>query len=382
MTGGPFSGSVSYVNSITNGVPLFSFPSPFLPTGTTATQNASGVNPNLKTPYTQQWNMTLERQVGSLGLRASYVGSRSVDLVYVRNLNEPAPSTTPFSTALYPNRLFSTISYKDNGGSDAYHALELLAQKKLGKGLTFNSGFTWSKDLTDTQDSGGGGASYSGQQIQNQFCRACEGARGALQPSRRFYAYAVYALPVGTGQHILSNAHGLVQILLGGWQTSWTAVLQTGQFFTPSYSTFDPSNTGVIGGVPDRLSGVPEYPSQQTVNTWFNPNAFAIPGCPASTPLCSNPANVGRFGTSGWAYLVGPPIRNLDFGLAKEFKVRERIKLRFNMTMADALNHPNFQVPAANISSTGTVGVISGARNALLGEPSTRNIDFILRLMF
>jgi hypothetical protein len=382
MVGGPFAGSVSYFNSVTKGVPLFSFPSPFLPTGTTAVQNVSGVNPNLKTPYTQQWNLTIERQIGSLGLRASYVGSRSINLIYQRNLNEPAPSTTPFTTALFPNQRFSTISYYDNGGTDFYNALELLVQKSLGKNLTFNSGFTWAKDLTDTQDSGGGGGSFASQSIQNQYCLACEKSNNELVPPHRLYAYAVYALPVGKGQRFLSNSHGVVQLLLGGWQTSWTAVLQSGQYFTPSYSTYDPSNTGVIGGVPDRISGVPLYPSNQTVNDWFNASAFAVPGCPASTPLCSNPANVGRFGNSGWNYLVGPPLRNLDFGLSKDFKPIERVTLRFTMTMVDALNHPSFTNPSANISAPTSVGVISGTRGALLGEPTARNIDFVLRLMF
>ncbi|MEO6829553.1 MAG: TonB-dependent receptor, partial [Acidobacteriaceae bacterium] len=55
LEGGPFTGSVSYFNKITNGVPLFSFPDPFLPTGSTASQNAFGINPRLRTPYTQQW---------------------------------------------------------------------------------------------------------------------------------------------------------------------------------------------------------------------------------------------------------------------------------------------------------------------------------------
>ncbi len=95
LAGGPFSGSESFNNSITNYVPAFSFPSPFLPAGTTATQSVSGANPNMKTPYTQQWNMTFERQVGSLGLRASYVGSRSVQLLYGVNLNYPSYPATP-----------------------------------------------------------------------------------------------------------------------------------------------------------------------------------------------------------------------------------------------------------------------------------------------
>jgi hypothetical protein len=382
LTGGPYGGSVTYFNSVTNGQPLFSFPSPFLPAGTTAVQNVTGVNPNLKTPYTQQWNLTIERQLGSFGLRASYTGSHTVNLLYQRNLNEPAPSTTPFSTALFPNQRFNSINYYDNGGSDSYNALELTVQKKLGKNLTFSSGFTWAKDLTDTQDTGGGGGSFAGQLLQNQFCRTCERANNQLVPARRFYGYAVYALPVGRGQHLLNGAHGIVQALLGGWQTSYTVVLQTGQYFTPSFSTFGPSNTGVIGGVPDRVQGVPLYPANQDVNHWFNPAAFAIPGCSLATPVCSNPANVGRFGTSGWNYLVGPPLRNLDFGASKAFKLRDRASLQFMMTMANALNHPSFTVPNANISTPSSVGVISGIRGALLGQPAARNIDFILRLVF
>ena len=382
LVGGPYGGSVTYFNSIANGVPLFRFPSPFLPTGTTAVQNVTGVDPNVRTPYTQQWNFTIERQIASFGVRASYTGARTVNLLYQRNLNEPAPSTTPFTTALFPNQLYGNINYYTNGASDFYNALELQAQRRLGKNFTFNTGFTWAKDLTDAQDTGGGGATFASQLIQNQYCLRCEWSNNQLVPARRFYAYSVYVLPVGKGQRFLSGAPRAAQFLLGGWQTSWTAVLQSGQYFTPSYSTYDPSNTGVIGGVPDRVPGVSPYAANQSVNGWLNPAAFAIPGCPLTTPLCSNPANIGRFGTSGWNYLVGPPLKNLDFGLSKDFKPIERITMRFTMTMVNALNHPNFTNPSANISAPTSFGVVSGTKGALLGEPSARNIDFVLRLIF
>ena len=77
MGGGPFAGSATFINSIANGVPLFSFPEPFLPSaiGAAGTQNVQGKNPNMRVPYTQQWNVTVERQVGEIGLRASYVGT-------------------------------------------------------------------------------------------------------------------------------------------------------------------------------------------------------------------------------------------------------------------------------------------------------------------
>jgi hypothetical protein len=52
------------------------------------------------------------------------------------------------------------------------------------------------------------------------------------------------------------------------------------------------------------------------------------------------------------------------------------------MTMANALNHPNFTFPANNISAPATVGTVSGLTKALFGDPSPREIDFMLRLSF
>jgi hypothetical protein len=66
----------------------------------------------------------------------------------------------------------------------------------------------------------------------------------------------------------------------------------------------------------------------------------------------------------------------------KNFVIREKTRLQFRMTMANAFNHPNFAVPRANISARSTVGTINGQVRALLGEPAPRQIDFALRLEF
>ncbi|MGH9667801.1 MAG: TonB-dependent receptor domain-containing protein, partial [Bryobacteraceae bacterium] len=249
MLGGPFSGTVTYRNAIANGAPLFSFPSPFLSSGTTAVQNVSGTNPHIRAPYTQQWNLTVEHQAGPVGIRLSYLGSRTIDLLYRRNLNQPPPGTTPFTTALYPYPLYNTVTWVDSGGTAFYNALEISAERRFGRNLTFNAGWTWAKDLTDTQEA----TPYAGQVIQNQFCRVCEKANSQYSVPKRLFAYALYALPVGAGQHFLRRAKGPVQQILGGWETAWTMVAQSGQYFTPSFSGFSPSNTGLIGGVPDRI---------------------------------------------------------------------------------------------------------------------------------
>ncbi len=381
MAGGPFSGSVTYINAIDNGVPLFSFPSPFLTSGTTSVQNVAGVNPHLKNPYTQQWNLTVEQQVSSIGLRISYLGSRSVDLLYRRNLNQPPASPTPFSNALRPYGLYNQVIFADTGGTQFYNALEMAAQKKFSRNLTFNTGWTWSKDLTDTQDAGGGGTAFGGQVIQDQFNRVVEKSNNAINVPQRFFGYALYTLPVGNGQRFLSGAKGPLQQILGGWDTAWVIVAQSGQWFTPSFSGFDPSNTANFGGRPDRI-GNGNLSSGRSIGHWFDTAAFAVPGCPSSTPVCTNPTNVGRFGNSALDILSGPRIFNGDFALMKYFHLLEKTRLQFRMTMANALNHPNFAVPRANISSRGTVGTIAGQVRALLGEPAPRQIDFALRLEF
>ncbi len=317
--------------------------------------------------------------MGSVGLRTSYVGSRSVNLIYRSNLNLPLPGNTPFTAARRPNQRYNQTIYADHGGTDAYHALEVAAQKKQGRNLTFSTGFTSAKDLTDTQDSGGGGTTFAGQVIENPNNRAVEKANNGLVVAQRWFAYALHTLPFGKGQRFLSNAPAIVQHVLGGWQTDWTAVAQKGQYFTPTFAGFDPSGTGTIGGRPDRV-GNGNLAAERSVGRWFDTSAFAVPGCPANTPLCSRSAPIGRFGNSGSNILKRPPIHNLDLGIQKAFQMNEKIRLEFSALFVNIFNHPNFSVPASNISAPTQVGIISEPTRPLLGEPGPREIDFTLRL--
>jgi len=84
--------------------------------------------------------------------------------------------------------------------------------KNYGKNLTFNSGFTWAKDLTDAQDT----SNAYGQTIADQFDRRAEYANNQITPARRFYGYTVYQLPFGTGQRYLPSSSKFLQALFGG----------------------------------------------------------------------------------------------------------------------------------------------------------------------
>ena len=382
LEGGPFGGSVTYFNSITNGAALLSFPRPFAPEAgqVGGFASASAFNPHLKVPYLQQWNVTLERQIGSVGLSVAYVGSHAVNLLYGRNINQPYPSTTPFSVAELPNPNFDTINLYENGGSQRYNSLQVAASKRMGKNMTFSTGWTWARDLTDQSDNDW---VFADNPIQNQFDRKSEWGNNAYTPIHRYYADVVYSLPVGRNKAFLNQLPRVAEGILGGWRMSAVVTLQTGQWFTPTFDGFDPSNTNTIGGRPDRIAGAPLYRANQSINNWFNVGAFRIPGCPNNNPICDNPANVGRFGNAGVNILSTPAMKNLDVALMKEFAVTEHKILRFQATFSDVLNHPNFGYPDGDISSPDTAPVITSTNsNYLSGSATSRVINFALRFQF
>ena len=382
MEGGPFGGSESFFNAITNGAALLTFPNPFVPAAgqVAAFQSASGFNPHLSVPYLQQWNVTLEKQIGSVGVSVAYVGSHAVNLLYGRNINQPVPGTTPFSINALPNPNFNTINLYENGGSQRYNSLQVAAAKRLGKTVHFSAGWTWASDLTDQSDNDW---VYADNPIQNQFNRAAEWGHNAYTPTHRFYADAVFSLPVGKNQRFLNQMPRVAEGILGGWRLSTVVTLQTGQWFTPSFDGFDPSNTNTIGGRPDVVAGAGLYPSNQNINNWFNVAAFKVPGCPDNNPNCDNPANIGRFGNAGVNILQTPSMKNVDLALMKEFQIVEHKILRFQTTFSDAFNHPNFGYPAGDISSPDTAAVITSTNsNYLSGSSSSRVINFSLRFQF
>ena len=195
MEGGPFGGSETFFNSITNGAPLLSFPNPFVPAAgqVAAFQSASG----FQSAPERALSPAMERDPGEANRHASdvsvaYVGSHAVNLLYGRNINQPCPSTTPFSISALPNPNFDTITLYENGGSQRYNSLQVSAAKRMGKNLHFSAGWTWARDLTDQSDNDW---VFADNPIQNQFDRAAEWGNNAYTPTHRFYADAIYRSP-------------------------------------------------------------------------------------------------------------------------------------------------------------------------------------------
>ncbi len=353
MYGGPYALTETFTNSVTAGQPLLTFQRPFLGQGTTGSVDLNAISVNLRNPLIQQWNLTVERSLTSdTGLRISYIGTRSTGLIYGRNINQPFPSAVPFNQNRRPYPLFRNITYRDNGGSQTYHALSMQVSRNFSKGLSFDAAWTWAKNLTDADEVG---TTEGGPTLENAYDRIRERADAQYSPRHRLVTTAIWEIPVGKGRRF-ANRGGLPDWILGGWQLSATYNAQTGEYMTPTFSGSDPSNTQTLGGVPDRIGNGNLPVDQRSLNRWFDASAFVTPPN-------------GRFGNSGRNILEGPGRQALNLGLFKSFRPTEKTSLRVQATFTNALNHPNFNYPNLNISAPASVGTITSVQTRDSGGP-------------
>ncbi|PYV83994.1 MAG: hypothetical protein DMG05_25195, partial [Acidobacteria bacterium] len=348
LGGAPFQVTEGFVNQVVGGQSLLTFTRPFLAMGTLGAVSVTALDLDLVNPVVQQWNLTVEQDVGlDMGLRLSYIGTRSSQVIYGRNINQPPPSTEPFSLSRRPYPLFQNVILRDNGANQSYHALSTELDRRFSGGLSFKTAWTWAKNITDANEVG---RTEGGPTLENAFDRARERGNAQFSPRQRFVSSMIWQLPVGSGRRFL-NQPGVLDWILGGWQLSTIYNYQTGEFLTPTFSGSDPSNTQTFGGIPDRI-GDGNLPSgERSIDRWFDASAFARP-----------PAGSGRFGNSGRNIIVGPGRQALNLGIFKSFRVTEGSSLRIQGTFTNVLNHPNFADPNLNISVPGSVGTIRGTR--------------------
>jgi len=317
---------------------------------------------NLRTSYTQHWNLSVQRQLGdNLVAELAYVGSKGAKLLAARDINQPQAS--PQQPNLPPNRLFGEITQQEGSASSNYHSFQARLQQRLAFGLALLGAYTYGKSIDNASGifSSAGDPNYP----QNSFDLSAERGRSGFDVRHRFSLSYSYDLPFGKGKSLLSNS-GLATTLLTGWQTYGVITLQTGRPFTVALAPeFDNSNTGVsnlgfLGNDRPNLTGQARL-DNPTPERWFNTAAFAIP------PF-------GSFGNSGRNILDGPSYKNVNFSLVKNTRVREFTIIQFRTEFFNLFNHPNFGLP------DNFVGSPSFGR--LVSADSPRRIQFGLKLLF
>ncbi len=306
----------------------------------------------------------VEHEIFDTAIRASYIGMGTRQLPYRRNANQPVASVAGFNQNNRPYPFVRNITYIDSGGNQSYQAAQVEANRRLRQGLALNAHWTWANNLTDSPDD-----NQSGALIENSFDRRREWGRESFGPGQRFVGNMVLELPFGKGRAWGASWNRPIYLAFGGWSLSAIGQLQTGLFFTPSFSGSDPSGTNTSGGRPDRIGNGNLPQDQRTLDRWFDASAFSTPP-------------KGRFGNSGRGILVGPGVQQTSLALFKSFRIVERAAVRYQIRATNALNTANFNNPASNISTPGSVAKITGTSGLSEVLPGARSLEMGLRLMF
>jgi hypothetical protein len=358
----PFSGSFSYSNSIKNGVSAITLANPF-GGAASASISPSGIAPNFKLANNQQWNLALERELG-WGVVASigYIGNKGTNLFRAYNANQQQINGTTGAVTYPLQSTYGTaaISERTSDANSIYHAMQTIIRRRIGKGVTMEFNWTWAKGLDDV----GNSLSISALDVQNL---GRDRADSDYVRRHTVHFNATYALPAGHGEAYLSSLPKWADSLVGGWRLSGIWSYYTGRRFTPIIN-----NTGLAATRPNVVYGVQANlpAAERSPSMWFNPAAFVSPPM-----ICGPLGNSPCIGNAGRNILVGPGLDVVDLSLSKTVSIRERKRLTFRMEVFNAFNHPNYDLPDANLSNS-TVGIITGLLKDM------REAQFALRFDF
>ena len=365
--------------------------------------------PTWKDPYTEQWSLSLDRDLGSgLGLRTSYIGFVTHHLIW-----SPDENTLPFSNSVsatfqplsarrFPN--WGRVNMEDTEANANLNSLQVELHRRFQKGLQLNSSWTYSKALADNQGpSKNSFASQGGTSSTSLLDRRADYGNVYATRRHRWSTTMIYDLPFGRERAFGGTMPKTLDALVGGWRLSNIFLWQSGPFESPYFpdGQGDPSGTGsgldgTVSGFdgghrqqhPDRVMSVGTTPAHRTRLNWINPSAYTcpgypqwVPGTPCTTGSGSGPVPnpIGRFGNASVGSLVGPGTIDLSSGLSKTIPLSERVSVRLEGTFSNVLNHTNLGDPNMNVASS-TFGLVSGTiasdnGGARTGQISAR-VDF------
>jgi Carboxypeptidase regulatory-like domain/TonB dependent receptor len=314
--------------------------------------------PHLSLPRTYQWNAALEQSLGSSqSLSLTYIGAVGRDLLRVTDL-------------LAPNSNFGFVSVTDNSATSDYHALQVKFERRLSHGLQALASYTWSHsiDISSTDAF----ANYLNTPPSAANANIDRG-NSDFDVRHAFTAGMTYNLPSPEWNNV---AHAT----LGGWSVDSFIFARTAP------------PVDVVGGLefadgialyprPDLVPGVPLvlYGSQYPGGKAFNPAAFT-------------PPPTGQQGDFGRNVLRGFGAWQADVAFQRQFRLTEKVGLRFRGEFFNLFNHPNFGNPANNLTnplfgqSTQTLasslgsGGANGGFNPLYQIGGPRSIQLALRL--
>jgi hypothetical protein len=335
-------------------------------------------NPDLRPAFIQQYNLSVERQLGStLSLTAGYVGQKGTHLVNPREGNQALPG----AGAVDPRRplsgvlpLVTQISYTDSSATMNYNALQVSGRKRLSGGLEFLAAYTLSKTLTDNLGYyGSAGVAGMGAYWQDAYNRRADYGPAFFDARHNFVFSGSYDLPFGRQRTLGKNWNRAADLVLGGWNLGYVVSSHSG--FPITMTAPGRTNSGNRANRANRYR--PLVIENQTIDNWFGTHASARPcGNDQDNGVCAyGTQSLYQFGTAGVSTERAPNFFNLDFTVGKQFDITERQYITFRAEFFNGLNYVSFGPPNRDASS-----IQFGFINSQIGAP--RNIQFGLKYYF
>jgi Carboxypeptidase regulatory-like domain len=392
-----------------NGFPQNFTPPPLINSGFLNGQNAPNYRPvdANRLPYAQQWNFTIERQLGKdTHVAVAYVGNKGTRLLsqinpinvlnpkllslgnklndqfspgqtvldgvsipysgWVQQMTGCAPSVAQ-ALLPYPQYCGNIFGQNENDGNSTYHSLQVSAEKRFTSGIYFLAAYTFSKNLTDADSAQSSNASaiYSISPFEQHRDKALSTA----DTPQVFNLSWTYELPFGRGKTFL-NSHGtFLNYLLSGWQVNGIFHANSGQPLAFRSSYCNTPSEFAAACIPGLLTG--QNPHAQSMGS-FNPNL------PLFNVNAFQPANSFNF-----YYGDGPRVSNLrgfgytnlDLGVTKTLVFRERYSIQIRGEAFNTLNlhsfQANFVTDVASPSFGMWNGTVTSPRNLQLGGKIT-----------
>src|SRR5215813_8176652 len=298
-------------------------------------------NPKLQPAVDQQWNLSIERQLGRYNvLKVGYVGNKidhmSDIFIYNQKVLNPNGTTSP---GPFAKTLINccgagnspTIRFNDSSGIQRYNALQVSMEQREWKGLQYRANYTWSKCLNNSlgyfgpfgdEEALPGSTSQTGFSFffQNAYNPLGDYGGCIADVASLFNGYLVYDLPFGKGKMFGGSVSNIANLIIGGWTLGSDFTLHSGFAITPLGSDFSvmiPASPRAFcspGVSQDGSHAIVAVGGGQFGEQFWNPASIFTPA----------PGSPKAFGTCGIGSFRGPGLATADLNLSKRFKVTER----------------------------------------------------------
>jgi hypothetical protein len=318
----------------------------------------SFIQPNARTPYAYEWNLTIDKTIRDWLFEVAYLGTSER---HYEERNELDPLGTNGIPLYYDTcgtnhniGCYSGVQQNQETGTSNYDALIGRMEKRFSSGFSAAVNYTWSKCLgTPYQDE------FTWHVDMHLDYSHCTEDINSI-----FTANGIYELPFGQGKMFL-NGGALSNAIVGGWKIAGISTLRTGPWTTLGSQ----QNIGFFdGALPNVIGPVNNHSLHGGLGRNFRLGPYI------NTKNVVNLTAVGIQGDSGTHTVENPGYQDYDVSAYKTWKLGEQPSLTFRADFFNVFNRVNFgSVSTYDLASN--FGDVSSAYAA-------REIQLSLRFTF